>query len=75
MGSANRASGSQPPSGLHAKVPVSSSPAQPELDAAVRVVGGKAAGVKGDVSNLADLDRLHEVVRQEARMPWMRAAS
>ena len=32
----------------------------------MRVVGGKAEGVKGDVSNLADLDRLYEVVRQEA---------
>jgi NAD(P)-dependent dehydrogenase (short-subunit alcohol dehydrogenase family) len=39
---------------------------QPELDAAVGQVGGKTTGVRGDVSNLADLDRLYEVVRQEA---------
>jgi NAD(P)-dependent dehydrogenase (short-subunit alcohol dehydrogenase family) len=39
---------------------------QPELDAAVRAVGGETNGVRGDVSNLADLDRLYDVVRQEA---------
>ena len=39
---------------------------QPELDAAVREVGGKTIGVRGDVSNLADLDRFYDVVRQEA---------
>src|SRR5258707_9918826 len=39
---------------------------QPELDAAVRAVGGKTTGVRGDVSNLADLDRLYDVVREEA---------
>jgi NAD(P)-dependent dehydrogenase (short-subunit alcohol dehydrogenase family) len=37
-----------------------------ELDAAVCEVGGKTTGVRGDVSNLADLDRLYDVVRQEA---------
>ncbi len=40
---------------------------QAELDAAVAEVGGDARGVQGDVSNLADLDRLYEVVREEAR--------
>jgi NAD(P)-dependent dehydrogenase (short-subunit alcohol dehydrogenase family) len=39
---------------------------QAELDAAVREVGGDARGVQGDISRLADLDRLYEVVRQEA---------
>jgi NAD(P)-dependent dehydrogenase (short-subunit alcohol dehydrogenase family) len=39
---------------------------QPELDDAVREVGGKTTGVRGDVSNLADLDRLYDVVRQDA---------
>jgi hypothetical protein len=29
---------------------------QPELNATVRAVGGGAIGVRGDVSNLADLD-------------------
>ena len=39
---------------------------QAELDAAVAEVGGNARGVQGDVANLADLDRLYEVVRDEA---------
>jgi NAD(P)-dependent dehydrogenase (short-subunit alcohol dehydrogenase family) len=39
---------------------------QSELDAAVREIGGNTTGVRGDVSNLADLDRLYDVVRQEA---------
>ena len=39
---------------------------QAELDAAVAEVGGGALGVQGDVSNLADLDRLYQVVRDEA---------
>jgi len=39
---------------------------QAELDAAVRKVGPAARGVRGDVSNLADLDRLFEIVRTEA---------
>jgi NAD(P)-dependent dehydrogenase (short-subunit alcohol dehydrogenase family) len=39
---------------------------QAELDAAVAEVGTNGRGVKGDVSNLADLDRLYEVVRAEA---------
>jgi NAD(P)-dependent dehydrogenase (short-subunit alcohol dehydrogenase family) len=37
-----------------------------ELDAAVAEVGGDARGVQGNVANLADLDRLYEVVREEA---------
>jgi len=41
---------------------------QSELDAAVREIGGNTIGVQGDVSSLADLDRLYDVVRQEARV-------
>ena len=32
----------------------------------MRAVGGQTTGVRGDISNLAHLDRLYEVVRQEA---------
>jgi NAD(P)-dependent dehydrogenase (short-subunit alcohol dehydrogenase family) len=39
---------------------------QAELDQAVAEVGHNARGVQGDVANLADLDRLYEVVREEA---------
>jgi NAD(P)-dependent dehydrogenase (short-subunit alcohol dehydrogenase family) len=37
-----------------------------KLDAAVRELGDRATGVAGDISSLADLDRLYDVVRQEA---------
>lgn len=37
-----------------------------QLDAAVTEVGPSARGVQGDVSKLADLDRLYEVVQKEA---------
>ena len=36
---------------------------QAELDAAVKQIGGNVTAVRGDVSNLADLDRLYEVVK------------
>jgi NAD(P)-dependent dehydrogenase (short-subunit alcohol dehydrogenase family) len=39
---------------------------QAELDAAVSEIGGDVVGVRGDVSKLADLDRLYEVVREKA---------
>ena len=39
---------------------------QQELDAAVAAIGGATTGVQGDVANLADLDRLYEVVAKEA---------
>lgn len=39
---------------------------QAELDAAVKQVGRRAIGVQGDVSKLADLDRLYQVVREQA---------
>ncbi len=39
---------------------------QAELDAAVAQIGGDAVGVQGDVSNLADLDRLYATIGQRA---------
>ena len=38
---------------------------QSELDAAVRQIGKNATGVQGDVSNLADLDRLYSTVKEQ----------
>jgi len=38
---------------------------QPELDAAVQQIGHGAIGVRGDVSNLADLDRLYSTVKEK----------
>ena len=38
---------------------------QDELDKAVRHIGRNVMGVQGDVSNLADLDRLYETVKQQ----------
>jgi NAD(P)-dependent dehydrogenase (short-subunit alcohol dehydrogenase family) len=37
-----------------------------ELDAAVALIGSGAVGVQGDISKLADLDRLYEIIRQKA---------
>jgi NAD(P)-dependent dehydrogenase (short-subunit alcohol dehydrogenase family) len=39
---------------------------QEELDAAVRTIGRSAVGIRSDVSKLADLDRLYDVVQQHA---------
>lgn len=39
---------------------------QAELDAAVALIGGDAIGIQGDISNLAELDRLYEIIRQKA---------
>jgi NAD(P)-dependent dehydrogenase (short-subunit alcohol dehydrogenase family) len=39
---------------------------QRELDAAVSAIGGDTIGVRGDVSRLADLDRLYDVVLDAA---------
>jgi len=39
---------------------------QAELDAAVGQIGGDTVGVQGDVSNLADLDRLYETIGSTA---------
>lgn len=38
---------------------------QTELDVAVRDIGKNVTGVQGDVSNLADLDRLYAMVKQQ----------
>src|SRR3989441_10566523 len=38
---------------------------QSELDEALRQIGKQATGVQGDVSNLADLDRLYATVKRE----------
>src|SRR5262249_38711847 len=38
---------------------------QAELDEAVRQIGQHVTGVQGDVSNLADLDRLFATVKQQ----------
>jgi NAD(P)-dependent dehydrogenase (short-subunit alcohol dehydrogenase family) len=37
---------------------------QPELDAAVKSMGGRVTGVRGDMSDLADIDRLYDAVQQ-----------
>jgi NAD(P)-dependent dehydrogenase (short-subunit alcohol dehydrogenase family) len=38
---------------------------QAELDAAVKLIGSNAFGVQGDVSKLADLDRLYATIKQK----------
>jgi NAD(P)-dependent dehydrogenase (short-subunit alcohol dehydrogenase family) len=38
---------------------------QAELDAAVQLIGDNVTGVRGDVANLADLDRLYATVKQQ----------
>jgi NAD(P)-dependent dehydrogenase (short-subunit alcohol dehydrogenase family) len=38
---------------------------QAELDAAVKEIGKNVTAVRGDVANLADLDRLYEVVKEK----------
>ncbi|MGB6528471.1 MAG: SDR family oxidoreductase [Candidatus Nitrosopolaris sp.] len=38
---------------------------QDKLDKAVKQIGKNVMGVQGDVSNLADLDRLYETVKQQ----------
>ena len=38
---------------------------QSEVDAAVKQIGNNVTGVQGDVSNLADLDRLYETVKEQ----------
>ncbi len=39
---------------------------QAKLDAAVKLIGEAATGVRGDVSDLADLDRLYATVKEQA---------
>jgi NAD(P)-dependent dehydrogenase (short-subunit alcohol dehydrogenase family) len=38
---------------------------QEALDAAVKKIGGRVTGVRGDMSNLADIDRLYDAVQQK----------
>ena len=38
---------------------------QRELDEAVKQIGDNVTGVQGDMSNLADLDRLYDTVKQQ----------
>ena len=40
---------------------------QKELDDAVKEIGSNITGVQGDVSKLADLDRLYETVKAKGR--------
>ncbi|GJD64667.1 SDR family NAD(P)-dependent oxidoreductase [Methylobacterium frigidaeris] len=37
---------------------------QDALDAAVKRIGGRITGVRGDMANLADIDRLYDAIRQ-----------
>jgi len=38
---------------------------QAALDAAVKAIGGRITGVRGDMANLADIDRLYDAVQQQ----------
>ena len=38
---------------------------QSELDEAVKQIGANVSGIQGDVSNLADLDRLYAAVKKQ----------
>src|SRR3954466_14147031 len=38
---------------------------QPELDAAAKAIGSNISAVRGDVSNLADLDRLFAQIKEQ----------
>ena len=38
---------------------------QEALDAAVNAIGGKITGIRGDMSKLADIDRLYDAVQQQ----------
>ncbi len=38
---------------------------QEALDAALKQIGGRVTGVRGDMSNLADIDRLYDAVQQK----------
>jgi NAD(P)-dependent dehydrogenase (short-subunit alcohol dehydrogenase family) len=39
---------------------------QPQLDQAVTAIGGDAAAIQGDISNLADLDRIYATIEARA---------
>ncbi|HWU04212.1 MAG TPA: glucose 1-dehydrogenase [Novosphingobium sp.] len=38
---------------------------QDALDVAVKAIGGRVTGVRGDMANLADIDRLYDAVQQQ----------
>src|SRR5580704_2635357 len=38
---------------------------QPELDAAVKEIGGNVTALRGDVSNLTDLDQLFATIKEQ----------
>lgn len=38
---------------------------QAALDAAVKAIGGKVTGIRADMANLADIDRLYDAVQQQ----------
>jgi NAD(P)-dependent dehydrogenase (short-subunit alcohol dehydrogenase family) len=38
---------------------------QEALDAALKQIGGRVTGGRGDMSNLADIDRLYDAVQQK----------
>lgn len=38
---------------------------QPELDQAIKTIGGAVVGVRGDMSKLADIDRLYDEIQQQ----------
>src|SRR5258707_9578940 len=38
---------------------------QPELDAAVKLIGNDVTGIRSDVSSLADLDHLFDTIKQK----------
>ena len=38
---------------------------QDALDAAINQIGGRVTGVRGDMANLADIDRLYDAVQQQ----------
>lgn len=38
---------------------------QPELDQAIKTIGGAVVGIRGDMSKLADIDRLYDEIQQQ----------
>ena len=41
---------------------------QKELDEAVKAIGSNGTGIQGDVTKLADLDRLYQAVKAKGRI-------
>jgi NAD(P)-dependent dehydrogenase (short-subunit alcohol dehydrogenase family) len=41
---------------------------QKQLDEAVKEIGSNVTGIQGDISNLADLDRLYETVKAKEKI-------